>query len=444
MSFLKNQLVDLIIDDITHDGNGVAHVGGQVFFVPGTVVGDEIRAHILKVTKNICYAKIDDIIKPSRDRIAPECAGFLRCGSCTYINMSYEAEFSLKKAQTLLNLKRIGRIEPEDILSLPAVSRIRYRNKGIYPVRLENGNVKVGFYSRHSHRIAGCEDCLLAPAEFSTILAEIRRFIKEKHIPVYDEQTHKGLVRHIYLRKAFSTGELMVCLVINGRTLPHSDELITRLTRLDSIVGIVFNINTKMTNVILGKECRTLWGKPYITDILCGKRFNINPLSFYQVNPVMTERLYETAAELLMPDADDTLLDLYCGIGTIGLSMSDKVKHVTGVEIVPEAVRDAENNAKENGIVNAEFICADAENGISGKYDSVVLDPPRSGCTGKLLYTITTLAPKKILMISCNSATAARDAAILCEQGYRVERAAVVDMFPGCAHCELILLFTRK
>ena len=364
--------------------------------------------------------------------------------------MSYEAEAKLKADHVKECFKRIGGIEPEFEEIIAAESDKRYRNKAQYPVAIDGNEIKTGFYSPHSHRVVHCPDCLLQPEEFSDILAVFAEYIKEFGVSVYDETAHKGLLRHIYIRKGAATGEIMVCAVINGSSLPKENILAERLLAANgNIKSILVNINKKDTNVILGGECRTVWGSDYITDILCAKKFRISPLSFYQVNRNQAEKLYGKAAEYAALTGKETVLDLYCGAGTIGLSMADKAKEIIGVEIVPEAIEDAKINAGLNGIENARFICGDApkaakildEEGI--RPDVIILDPPRKGCSPEMVETAAKMNPERIVYVSCDPATLARDCALFSTLGYTAVKATPVDLFPRTGHCETVALLVR-
>ena len=450
MDIKKNDRINLKIDSCSANGSGVGRHNGMAIFVPATAVGDEITAHILKVKKNYAFAKVDSVIFPSADRIAPECPVYLKCGGCVFSHMTYDAEKKIKAEHVAECFRRIGGISPEFEPIIGGETDSRYRNKAQYPVAFENGEIKTGFYSPHSHRVIHCPDCLLQPAEFEGILGVFADFIKENGISVYDETNHSGLIRHIYIRKGSASGEIMVCAVINGKKLPNSNKLVEALTEKEpSIRSIILNINTKDTNVILGDKCITLWGEDYITDILCGLRFRISPLSFYQVNRNQAEKLYNKAAEYASLTGNETVMDLYCGAGTIGLSMASKAKEIIGVEIVPEAVEDAKVNAKINSINNARFICGDAAKAAEilknegVRPDVIILDPPRKGCSPDMLKTAAEMNPDRIVYVSCDPATLARDCGIFAELGYTVTKATPVDMFPRTGHCECVVRLCR-
>ena len=449
MELKKNDRINLKIDSCSADGSGIGRYNGMAIFVPAAAVGDEITAHILKVKKNYAFAKIENILVPSADRIKPKCPVYLKCGGCAFSHINYEAEKKIKAEHVAECLHRIGGVFPE-LEEIIGGNDCRYRNKAQFPVALENGEMRAGFYSPHSHRVVHCPDCLLQPPEFEGILDVFARYVRENGVSVYDETAHTGLLRHIYLRKGSASGEIMVCAVVNGNYLPAEEKLVEALLEKESTIkSIILNTNTKKTNVILGDRCRTLWGSDYITDILCSLKFRISPLSFYQVNRDQAERLYNKAAEYAGLTGSETVLDLYCGAGTIGLSMASKAKEIIGVEIVPQAVEDAKINAAENGITNARFICGDAsqaaallrEQGICP--DVIILDPPRKGCGEDLLKTAAQMEPQRIVYVSCDPATLARDCAVLKTLGYEAIKAAPVDMFPRTGHVETVVLMTR-
>mgnify|MGYP003289810619 CR=1 FL=1 len=451
MELKKNDRIKLKIESCSVNGSGVGRHEGMAIFVPATAVGDEIIAHILKVKKTYAYAKVEQVLTPSPDRMTPECPVYLKCGGCVFSHINYEAEAKLKAEHVKECFKRIGGLEPEFENIISAESDKRYRNKAQYPVAIDGNELKTGFYSPHSHRVVHCPDCLLQPDEFSDILAVFSEYAKNFNVSVYDETVHKGLLRHIYIRKGTATGEIMVCAVINGNSLPKEDVLVQNLLDANNdIKSIIVNINKKDTNVILGNECRTLWGSDYITDILCSRKFRISPLSFYQVNRNQAEKLYNKAAEYAGLTGNETVLDLYCGAGTIGLSMSDKAKEIIGVEIVPEAIEDAKINAQINGTTNSRFICGDApkaakildDEGI--KPDVIILDPPRKGCSPEMVELAAKMNPDRIVYVSCDPATLARDCALFKRLGYTAVKATPVDLFPRTGHCECVTLLTRS
>lgn len=444
----KNDIINLNITATSSEGVGIGRLEGLAVFVPNTAEGDEITARVLKVKKNLAYAKIEEIINPSSNRVKSDCAVSDKCGGCVYRHITYQMECKIKENMVKNNINRIGGVALEPMPIMAAENINSYRNKAQLPI---STNGKTGFFAHHSHRIIETDSCLLTPKVFNDISLLVEEWIAEFDISPYNELNGIGLLRHLYIREAKATGEIMVVLVINGEALPNSEELISRLKSLlgDKLISFGININKKDTNVILGEKCITLYGKNYITDILCGLKIRINPLSFYQVNRDMTEKLYKKAAEYLEPDGKN-IIDLYCGAGTIGLSMAKKAKSVIGVEIIPEAVEDAKLNAAENGIENAEFICGDAtfaakELGKKGVIaDAVILDPPRKGCTEELLKTVANeFAPEKIVYISCDSATLARDTKVLTTLGYNLMEYTPVDLFPRTHHVETVALFKR-
>ncbi len=446
----KNDEFKLNITGYTSEGGGVGHFDGQAIFVENTAVGDEILCHIIKAKKTYAIGKAVKILKPAKCRVAPECDAFKSCGGCSFAHISYDEELRLKAEKVKDAFKRIGGISPEFANIIPSPQTLRYRNKAQYPVQRENGVLNIGFYAKKSHRVIDGGDCLLQPEEFTQVIEIIRSWIERNCITVYSEELSKGLIRHIYLRKAFKTNELMVSIVINGNTIPSQEELITDLKKIECFKTLIINKNTEKTNVVLGNECTTLYGDGYITDILCDVRVKLSPLSFYQVNRNGAELLYKKALEYASPDGTEDILDLYCGTGTIGLSMAKNVKSLIGVEIVPEAIEDAKLNAQLNNITNARFICADASDvakmlqneGIKPK--TVILDPPRKGCSEELLNTVCEIAPQKIIYVSCDPATLARDAKRLLSLGYSVKEVTPVDMFPRTAHVETVVLLSQR
>ncbi len=445
----KNDEFKLNITGYTSEGGGVGKYDGQAIFVENVAIGDEILCHIIKAKKSYAIGKALKILKPSKNRINPECEAFRMCGGCSYAHITYDEELNLKAQKVKDAFERIGGISPDfkDIIPSPAITR--YRNKAQYPVKRENGILNIGFYAKKSHRVIDGGDCLLQPEEFTTITEIFRKWINENSITVYNEQIGKGLVRHIYFRKAFATGEIMVCVVINGATLPYQDSLIELLRAVNGFKTLVVNINRDNTNVVLGTQCETILGDGYITDILCGVKIKLSPLSFYQVNHDGAQLLYEKAIQYANLTGKEDILDLYCGTGTIGLTMANKVNSLIGVEIIPEAIEDAKVNAQINNITNARFICGDAtlaaeklqEEGI--KPQVTILDPPRKGCAEELLKTVSEIAPERIVYVSCDPATLARDAQRLENLGYKALEVTPVDMFPRTAHVESVCLFQR-
>lgn len=411
--FTKNQTVTLTIDDISSDGNGVGKVDGFAVFVPFTAKGDTIRCRIVKVNRTFAFGIVEELLSPSPDRIATDCPVFTKCGGCAFRHLRYEAECEAKQKWVQDCLQRIGGFSIEVLPIVPSVRQDGYRNKAQYPVcKNPDGTLAIGFYAKRSHRVISCADCKLQPPIFREIVEAIQIFVTRNGISIYDEESHSGLLRHIFLRIAEATGQIMVCLVINGKDFPHKSQLVDCLRALSSqIVSIVLNFNLKQTNVILGPKCLTIYGSDLIADQLCDMTFQLSPLSFYQVNRTSTEKLYAIAREFAALTGDETVLDLYCGTGTIGLSAAAHLKRLIGVEIVPEAVENAQANAAANGIEHAEFYCADAsqavvrlaEQGVSP--DVIFVDPPRKGCDPEVLEAISQLSPSRVVMVSCNPAT---------------------------------------
>ncbi len=444
----KNDIIELEITDISSEGSGIGRYDGMAIFVPLTAVGDTVSVKIVKVKNNYAFARLEQIITPSKHRITTDCGVFARCGGCALRHISYKTECSLKENRVMQTMQRIGKTSlcPQPIIS--AQNSNRYRNKALYPVTIGG---EIGFYSRHSHRCIPCGDCLLHPTEFYTTGKIFTDFVKKYNISVYDENTNKGLLRHFYLRCGTNTRELMVGVVINGNRLPHADSLVENLQAQlgENLKSVILNINTKNTNVVLGDKNILLFGREYIYDILCEVKVRISPHSFYQVNHDMAEQLYQKAAEYAEPK-NKNILDLYCGAGTIGLSMAKDAKSIIGVEIVDAAVHDAEINARENGIDNVRFICGDATKAAEQlkceniSADVVILDPPRKGCEEALLKTVALdFAPERIVYVSCNVATLARDTAILEGLGYKLQEYTPCDLFPRTPHCECVSWFAR-
>ena len=446
----KNDEIKLHIEAMTSEGSAVSHYNGMAVFVRGAVPGDELIAHIIKVSKSYCIATVKELISPSPSRIESDCPVSSKCGGCSLRNMTYEEELKYKKERVIDAIKRIGHLDVPVMDIIGADDINHYRNKAQYPVYIENGELKAGFYAYKSHRIIPCADCLLQQEEFEECIKAFAQWVKKADITSYDEKTGKGLLRHIFLRKAVATGEIMACAVINAESLPNKELLIEELKKIEGMKSICINVNTKKSNVILGDKTKIIWGSETICDVLLGKKFEISPDSFYQVNHSQCEKLYSKAIQYAALSGGETLVDLYCGAGTIGLSMAENAKQLYGIEIVESAIKNARRNAEINNISNAQFICADALNGAKQlqakgiKTDIVVLDPPRKGCDKELFDVIKILNPKRIVYVSCDSATLARDLAILDEKGYKALEATPVDMFPRTTHVECVTLMTRN
>ena len=445
----KNAVIPLEITQISNEGNGVGRFDGMAVFVPFTAVGDRLRVRVVKALTHYAFGIIEEIVSPAEGRRPDDCPIYRRCGSCSLRHLSYEQELGIKNGWVQENMRRIGRLEVTLPPAIPSPVPDRYRNKAIYPVRLQDGKPVVGFFAKRSHRVEAARDCLLHPAFFGDIAAAFCGWLAGAGVSIYDETAHSGLVRALYIRHAEATGEVMVTVIANGAALPQTSELIAALrTACPAVTSIILNVNREKTNVLLGKSCRTLWGGDTVTDRLCGLSFSLSPLSFYQVNRGGAERLYEVAREFAALSGDEVLLDLYCGAGTIGLSIAKDARELIGVEIVPAAIENAKQNAAQNGIANARFICADAaeaaarleREGVAP--DVIILDPPRKGCTPELIKTAVRMAPRRVVMVSCDSATAARDAALFKELGYTPQKIQAVDMFPRTAHVESVILMT--
>lgn len=516
----KNEVIQIEITDLTEEGYGVGRHGGMAVFVPNAIPGDTAEVKLIKIAKNYAVGRLEKLTAPSKDRIQSDCPVFGRCGGCSLRNMTYEAELRYKQNKVLQNLIRLGGFDPDKFVFESIISKNpnRYRNKAQFPVCKTGGKVAAGLFSKHSHTVVPVDDCLLQPENFSRITAEICAFCAKNGIEPYDETAKKGYLRHIYLRGT-ADGGVGVCLVVNGNFLQNSRALVAKLTgKFPQVKSVCLNINKADTNVILGKETQTLWGEPALTDTLCGLEFDVSPQSFYQVNREAAQALYQKAAEYAGLTGEETVLDLYCGTGTIGLSMAKDAAKVIGIEIVPEAVENARRNAEKNHITNAEFFLADVDNfgdtdtdsmksmdvvkagdadtnaiketetvkigdadtdamngaevvntgggdadsintvraiksahgnddsmfaGVDLKPDVVITDPPRKGCGKATLETICRFASKRIVMVSCDSATLARDLKFLSENGYTLQKAVPVDMFPRTMHVECVVLMSK-
>lgn len=448
----KNDRFQVMIEDLSEAGEGIGKTDGFIWFIKDTVIGDQVEAKAMKVKKTYGFARLERIIKPSESRITPECPVARQCGGCQLQTMSYEEQLRYKERKIYGNITRIGGFT--DVPMLPVMGMDepwRYRNKAQFPWGLDKeGRPVAGFYAGRTHAIIGCEDCLLGVEENKEVLKRIKAHMERYHLAPYEESTHKGLIRHTLIRKGFQTGELMVCQVINGNQLPHSGELVKSLLEIPGMASISLNVNKERTNVILGNKVENLYGPGYITDYIGSVQYRISPLSFYQVNPVQTEKLYGTALEYAGLTGEETVWDLYCGIGTISLFLAQKAKKVYGVEIVPQAIDDARENARQNGIENAEFFVGKAEEVLPEQYeknhiyaDVIVVDPPRKGCDEKCLETIVKMGPKRVVYVSCDSATLARDLKYLAERGYELVMVRGCDMFPWTTHVETVVLMSR-
>ena len=455
MPLQKNQILTLRIERLSSDGSGVAHsADGEAVFVPGTAPGDEARVRIVKDCGRYAFGILDELLTPSPDRVPVDCPVAGPCGGCSLRHLDYAAELRAKQESVLDAFRRIGGLEVPVLDILPSPEVDRYRNKVQFPVGVDkNGAPCIGFYAGRTHRIVPCPDCKLQPGLLNEIGNALCAFFAQQGIRPYNEQIGKGLVRHIFLRRGAHSGQIMVCLVCTRAKLPHAEQLCTALReQFPAISTILLNVNAKNTNVILGSENHILYGPGYIEDSLCGVPVRLGPLSFYQVNTLAAERLYGVAAQYAQLTPDDTLLDLYCGMGTIGLSMADQCRELIGVEIVPEAIESAKANAARMGeavAAKSRFFCADAGQAATqlaaeGLHpDIVMLDPPRKGCDEATLSAVVRMAPRRVVYVSCNPATAARDAAWLEKNGYHAEKVQPVDLFPRTKHVDCVIVLSK-
>ena len=460
----KNDIVTVEITDIGVSGEGIGHVDGYTLFIKDAVIGDVVEAKVMKAKKNYGYARLMKVITPSEYRVEPKCVFARRCGGCQIQEMSYDRQLVFKDQKIRGNLERIGGFTKDqiDTVMQPVVGMehpFGYRNKAQFPFGTDKeGNPITGFYAGRTHDIIANTDCALGVEQNKEILEIILRYMRENKIKSYDEKTGKGLIRHALIRYGFKTKEIMVCLVINGKKLPKAERLIEKLIQIEGMTSITISPNTRRDNVIMGDSYEILWGQGYITDYIGNVKYQISPLSFYQVNPVQTEKLYGLALEYADLKGDETVWDLYCGIGTISLFLAQKAKQVYGVEIVPQAIDDAKENAKINAIDNAEFFVGKAEevlpeyyaeyerehNGETAHADVIVVDPPRKGCDETLLETIVKMQPEKVVYVSCDSATLARDLKYLCANGYEIKMCRGVDQFPQSVHVETVVLLSQQ
>lgn len=487
MEYRKDDLITVYIEDMGMDGEGIGKIDGFTFFVKDAVIGDKIEAKVMKVKKGYAYARLINIVTPSPSRTEPKCRHHKQCGGCQIQALDYSAQLIFKGNKVRNNLLRIGGFSEEllDRVIEPIVGMetpYHYRNKAQFPLGTDkNGSVVTGFYAGRTHTIISNTDCALGITENKIILETVLDYMKKYKVSPYNELTGAGLVRHILIRKGFSSGEIMVCVIINGDTLPQEDKLIKSLIKIMGMASISINVNKDRTNVIMGRKCRTIWGHDTITDTIHmrsiesidgmktadgsegsgngaeigksddnGITFAISPLSFYQVNPVQAEKLYSIALEYADLTGTETVWDLYCGIGTISLFMAKKAKQVYGIEIVEQAIDDARANAERNGISNARFYVGKAEEVLPELYetegiyaDVICVDPPRKGCDAACLDTILKMAPRRIVYVSCDSATLARDLKYLCANGYELERVRAVDMFGNTVHVETVACLQR-
>ena len=452
MEYRKNDIVTLEIVDCGTDGEGIGKADGFTVFVKDAVIGDTVTAKIMKAKKNYGYGRLMEILKPSPYRVDPICPSARQCGGCQLQAVSYEEQKAFKEKKLRGHLERIGGFKELPMEPLIGMDEpYHYRNKAQFPVgRNKEGRIVTGFYAGRTHAIIENRDCALGIPQNKEVLDRVIAHMEKYNIAPYDEMTGKGLVRHIFVRYGFFTGELMVCLIINGQDLPHQKELVEKLGEIPGMTSISLNINKKRNNVILGDKVKTIWGKEYITDKIGDISYEISPLSFFQVNPHQTWKLYSKALEYADLHGEETVWDLYCGIGTISLFLAQKAKFVRGVEIVPAAIEDARRNAHLNEIDNVEFFVGKAEEVLPREYekngvyaDVIVVDPPRKGCDEMLLKTILKMQPKRVVYVSCDSATLARDLRFLCDNGYELKKVCGVDQFPQTVHVETVCLLSK-
>ena len=452
MEYRKNDIVTLEIVDCGTDGEGIGKADGFTVFVKDAVIGDTITAKIMKAKKNYGYGRLMEILKPSPYRVEPVCLSARQCGGCQLQAVSYEEQKVFKEKKLRGHLERIGGFTEFPMEPLIGMDDpYHYRNKAQFPVgRNKEGRIVTGFYAGRTHAIIENRDCALGIPQNKDVLDRVIAHMEKYNIAPYDEATGKGLVRHIFVRYGFFTGELMVCLIINGQDLPHQRELVEKLCEIPGMTSISLNMNKKRSNVILGDKVKTIWGEDYITDKIGDISYEISPLSFFQVNPKQTWKLYSKALEYADLHGEETVWDLYCGIGTISLFLAQKAKFVRGVEIVPAAIEDAKRNAQINHIENVEFFVGKAEEVLPREYekngvyaDVIVVDPPRKGCDEMLLKTILKMQPKRVVYVSCDSATLARDLRFLCDNGYELKKVCGVDQFPQTVHVETVVLLSK-
>lgn len=446
----KNQIYETVITDYTTEGQGVAHIEGCAVFVPNAVAGERVKVRVTLVRKTWAAGKITEILEKSPHRVNRACPVAKLCGGCTFWHMDYAEECRLKAERVKNCLNRIGGENLEEVLILAAPTCEGYRNKAQYPVAWEKGRAYAGFFKEGTHEVVQMDRCRILPQETDRVKAIVMDYVNKNKVSVYDEATHRGLLRHIYVRRGAVSGQILVCLVVNGDGLPKLPALIEALKAVPGFTTLVLSVNTRKGNAVLGDKFVTLYGPGYIEDTLCGLNFRLSARSFYQVNHAQAQRLYETAIAMAGITKNDLVLDLYCGVGTITLAMASAAGKVMGVEVVPQAIEDARDNARRNGIENAEFFCADAgeaalrlqKEGI--RPDIITVDPPRKGLSQDAIEAIDRMNPKRLVYISCDPATLARDTALLKERGFRLEKTIAADLFPRCSHVETVVTLSRK
>ena len=446
---IKNQIYEALVTDYTAEGQGVAHVEGCAVFLPNAIAGERVRLRIEKAQKTWASGKIVEILEKSPHRCNRACPVAKLCGGCDFWHMDYEEETRLKAERVKTCLNRLGGETLTEVPILAAPDCRGYRNKAQYPVAAKKGRAYAGFFRAGTHDVVENQRCLILPEETDAVKDAVMDYVNQFRVSVYDESSHTGLLRHIYVRRGAVSGQILVCLVCNGEKLPKVDALLARLKRIPGFTTLVLSVNRSKGNAVLGDKFITLYGPGYIEDTLCGLNFRLSPRSFYQVNHHQAQRLYETAIEKAGITKNDTVLDLYCGVGTITLAMASAAGKVMGVEVIPQAVEDARDNAKRNRIENAEFFCGDAgqaaleleKNGV--RPDVVVVDPPRKGLNADTIEALSRMAPRRIVYVSCDPATLARDVALLKERGYTLQSATAADLFPRCAHVETVVLLSK-
>ena len=445
----KNAVVEAVICDYTTEGQGIAKVDGCVVFVPNAIVGETCLIRIEKAQKTWAAGKIVEILQKSPHRLQRECPISSSCGGCDFWHMDYEEESRLKADRVLQALNRIGGESLTEMPILSAPTCTGYRNKAQYPVSQKTGRVYAGFFKAGTHQVVENDRCLILPEEADDVKKIVLDYVNHYRVAAYDEETHKGLLRHIYVRRGAVSGQVLVCLVVNGKKLPHIEDLVERLQAVPGFTSLVLSVNTKKGNTVLGDEFITLYGPGYIEDTLCGLTFRLSPRSFYQVNHHQAQRLYEAAISQAQITKDDLVLDLYCGVGTITLAMAKAAGKVIGVEVIEQAVADAKENAQRNGIENAEFFCGDAGKAaleLEAKGiipDVIVVDPPRKGLNADTIEALSRMSPRRIVYVSCDPATLARDVALLKEKGYVLQSAQAADLFPRCSHVESVVCLSK-
>ena len=446
----KNQIYETVITDYTTEGQGIAHIEGCAVFIPNAIAGERVRVRIEAAKKNWAAGKLVEILEKSPHRVNRECPVAKLCGGCDFWHMDYQEETRLKADRVKACLNRIGGEALETMPILAAPTCCGYRNKAQYPVAQKKGRAYAGFFRAGTHEVVENDRCRILPEESDRVRDAVIDYVNQFRVSVYDEATHTGLLRHIYVRRGAVSGQILVCLAVNGSRIPRAEALLDRLKKIPGFTTLVLSVNTKKGNAVLGDEFITLYGPGYIEDTLCGLNFRLSPRSFYQVNHHQAQRLYDAAIAQAEITREDTVLDLYCGVGTITLCLAKAAGKVIGVEVIPQAVEDARDNAKRNGIENAEFFCGDAgqaaleleKQGI--KADVVVVDPPRKGLNADTIEALARFAPRRIVYVSCDPATLARDVALLKQRGYALKNAMACDLFPRCSHVESIVCLIRQ